>query len=103
MIRTVPLLMGLTLALAIQATSAHAATRDEIAQLATSHQGDFNYWQKDSPTVSKLKAYVDQVTDTKANTFVPIENRIAVFDVDGTLIDERGPFYLDPKFSFHVT
>lgn len=101
MIRTVPLLMGLTLALAIQATSAHAATRDEIAQLATSHQGDFNYWQKDSPTVSKLKAYVDQVTDTKANTFVPIENRIAVFDVDGTLIDERGPFYLDWLIFLH--
>lgn len=101
MIRTVPLLMGLTLALAIQATSAHAATRDEIAQLATSHQGDFNYWQKESPTVSKLKAYVDQVTDTKANTFVPIENRIAVFDVDGTLMDERAPFYFDWLIFLH--
>lgn len=66
MIRTVPLLMGLTLAIAIQSTSVHAASRQEIAQLATSHQSDFNYWQKESPTVSKLKAYVDRVTGTKA-------------------------------------
>lgn len=95
MIKTLPLLMGLTLAIAIQSTSAHAASRQEMAQLATSHQGDFNCWQKESPTVSKINAYVSQVTDTKAKTFVPIENRIAVFDVDGTLMDERAPFYFD--------
>ena len=78
MIRTVPLLMGLTLALTIQATSAHAATRDEIVQLAASQQSSFHYWKKDSTTISKLKAYVNQVTNPKAKTFVPIENRIAV-------------------------
>lgn len=87
--------MGLTLALTIQATSAHATTRDEIAQLATSNQSTFDYWQKDSPTVRKLKTYVSQATDSKAKTFVPIENRIAVFDVDGTLMDERAPIYFD--------
>lgn len=101
MIRTVPLLMGLTLALTIQATSAHAATRDEIAQLAATQQSSFHYWQKDSATIGKLKTYVDQVTDAKAKTFVPVENRIAVFDVDGTLMDERAPFYFDWLIFLH--
>lgn len=101
MIRTVPLLMGLTLALAIQVTSAHAATRDEIAQLAAPQQSSFHYWKKDSATIDKLKAYVNQVTNPKTKTFVPIENRIAVFDVDGTLLDERGPFYFDWMIFLH--
>ncbi len=99
--KTLPLLMGLTLAIAIQSTSAHAATRDEIAQLAAPQQSSFHYWEIDSVTVKKLKSYVSQVIDTKAKTFVPIENRIAVFDVDGTLLDERGPFYFDWMIFLH--
>ena len=54
------------------------------------------YWAKDSKVVTSLKDYVSKVTNPndKAN-FIPEKDRIAVFDMDGTLVCETYFTYYD--------
>ena len=54
---------------------------------------DFTNWVDGSQPVSALKAYVKTVTDEKSKDFIPVEDRIAVFDLDGTLYCETFPIY----------
>ena len=48
-------------------------------------------WQ-DTPLKTRILTYLNTVTDTQAKAFVPVEDRIAVFDNDGTLWSEK-PMY----------
>ena len=53
------------------------------------------YWNADSPAMASIVSFVREVTDEKSERFVPEEDRIAVFDMDGTLYGERFPTYFD--------
>ncbi len=73
-----------------------AAARDEIAAVNVNANGsNFRYWQQDSAALAKLRAYVEAVTNLQNPEFIPIRDRIAVFDVDGTLACETAPFCFD--------
>ena len=52
------------------------------------------YWKADSPGMASLVSFVHAVSDERSESFVPEEERIAVFDMDGTLYGERFPTYL---------
>ena len=53
----------------------------------------------DGKTKEAILNYVASVTDPNQATFVPVEERIAVFDNDGTLWSER-PLYFQGLFAF---
>ena len=53
----------------------------------------FSYWNDDSKVVSELKTFVENVTDKNSKDFVPVNERIAVFDMDGTIYCETDPTY----------
>ena len=53
----------------------------------------FTYWTEDAEAITELKAYVKAVTDEKSADFIPVEDRIAIFDLDGTLYCETFPIY----------
>ena len=53
----------------------------------------FNAWVDNSEPVKALKEYVEDVTNQKSQNFIPTEDRIAVFDLDGTLYCETFPIY----------
>ncbi len=53
------------------------------------------YWAEDAPALASILAYVESVADKASELYVPIEDRIAVFDFDGTLFGERFPTYFD--------
>lgn len=59
------------------------------------------YWRADSPTMASIVSYVSAVTDEKNESYVPPEERIAVFDMDGTLYGERFPTYFDECLLLH--
>ena len=59
------------------------------------------FWTKDSPTIASLTAFVASVTDPASDSFLPEENRIAVFDFDGTLYGELFPTYFDVCLFLH--
>ena len=54
------------------------------------------YWAADSAAAESLRSYVSKVTDEKdTENFIPVEDRIAVFDMDGTLTCETYYTYYD--------
>ena len=80
------------------ATGTQAATRDELAAIKVSKGGNFRYWTKNSAALKELRTYVKDVTNKGSKNFIPVEDRIAVFDMDGTLLCETAPFYFDWMF-----
>ena len=52
-------------------------------------------WNDDAPAKAALLEYVGSVTKKGAANYIPPENRIAVFDFDGTLFCETDPTYFD--------
>ena len=69
-----------------------AATRAEIAQISVNKKGtDFKYWNKDAASYQALTAYMKDVTNPKSKNFIPKEDRIAVYDMDGTFLCETAP------------
>ena len=50
------------------------------------------YWTEGSPAMESLNEYLLAVTDSTSPDFIPVEDRVAVFDLDGTLMCETYPF-----------
>ena len=72
-----------------------AMPRDEIAAIQVKKAKDFKFWAKDSAAKQKLIEYVSDITNKKSKNYIPVEDRIAVFDVDGTIACETAPFCFD--------
>ena len=81
--KTVTLFIVCVMICGIFAGCAQDPTNDEI----------FTAWVDDSEPVAALKEYVEDVTNEKSKNFIPVEDRIAVFDLDGTLYCETFPIY----------
>ena len=52
-------------------------------------------WTDDARAKKELTAYIEAVTDPESRDFIPETDRIAVFDLDGTLFCETDPNYFD--------
>lgn len=76
-------------------TKVDALPRDQIAAIQVKKPSDFKYWTKNSVAKQKLVEFVKDVTNKKSKNFIPIKDRIAVFDVDGTIACETAPFCFD--------
>lgn len=55
--------------------------QEEIVQLVS--------WADDSASKAAIIEFVKNVTDEKNEKYVPVENRIATFDMDGTIVAEK--------------
>ena len=58
-------------------------------------EAQFEQWNADAPALNALIEYVEAVTDASSPDYIPEEDRIAVFDMDGTLMGELYPTYLE--------
>ena len=75
--------------LAVLGIKASRQTKAKTAPLST-------YWTEGSPVAQSLRDYVAKVTDPKdTSNFIPEKDRIAVFDMDGTLTCETYYTYYD--------
>ena len=52
-------------------------------------------WKEDSSALASLKEFVGASVDKNSEGYIPPEDRIAVFDMDGTLLGERFPTYFN--------
>ena len=52
-------------------------------------------WKEDSESMKSIVEFVRNSADEKSDGFIPEEDRIAVFDMDGTLYGERFPTYFN--------
>ena len=71
--------------LAMLAMPAMAAPEEDI----------FADWNKDAPALKALIEFVEAVTDESSPDYIPPADRIATFDMDGTLCGELYPTYLE--------
>ena len=61
----------------------------------TTEEEVFAQWNEDAPALNALIEYVEAVTDPESPDYIPEMDRIAVFDMDGTLMGELYPTYLE--------
>ncbi|MBQ7505229.1 MAG: haloacid dehalogenase-like hydrolase [Ruminococcus sp.] len=67
----------------------------------TKEQDALSLWTKDAPLKKELTEFIKATTDKASKDFIPVEDRIAVFDMDGTLCCETDPGYFDHKLLYH--
>ena len=76
-----------------------APAADETAAETQTNTIDANemlsLWNEGAPAREQLIAYMDAITKEGSPDYIPVENRIAVFDFDGTLFCETDPNYFD--------
>lgn len=74
-----------------------SASADASASIASSVDPAtaFPSWNADSDSLQALVSFVAEATDETSDGYVPPEDRIATFDMDGTLISEKAPVYID--------
>ena len=84
--------------LAVLSITAFAQTNPETTDVG---DPDLPFWTEDSLTTMSIKNYVADVTDESSENFIPVKDRIAVFDFDGTLYGELYPTYFDTTMFVH--
>ena len=58
-------------------------------------------WAEGAEAKEKLISYMNAITDESSPDYIPPEDRIAVFDLDGTLFCETDPNYFDYNLLVH--
>ena len=81
--------------------SANAASREEIAAINVQTAADFKYWNDDSPTKQKIIQFVEEAKNPYSGNYIPPEDRIATFDMDGTFYCETAPLYFQEMMFFY--
>ena len=77
------------------------ADETETAEATEATEDPLSLWADDAPLKKELVAYVEAVTDESSEDFIPVEDRVATFDFDGTLFCETDPNYFDYTLLVH--
>ncbi len=81
--------------LSANSNNANTASRSVTDKTAMSTGSDpLSLWNDNAKLKTELTSYVKSVTKEGAD-YIPAEDRIAVFDFDGTLFNETDPYYFD--------
>ena len=94
--RTGAWIIGLSLACLILCARSIATEYSQGSVIQKEEAGEAvllgEYWSEGSGPAESLNEYIVSVTDKNSPDYIPTENRIAVFDLDGTLMCETYPF-----------
>ena len=92
-------LLGALFMLAFAFTAnAGTVSRDSAAEAG---KAELQYWSEGSPAAASIKEYVEAAVDEESAGYIPVEDRIAVFDLDGTIIGELHPSYFEYMMFIH--
>ena len=83
------LLLSIVMVLSVSTVLAETVSETE------KNKDAFSQWNADAPALNALIDYVEAVTDESSPDYIPEADRIAVFDMDGTLMGELYPTYLE--------
>ncbi len=75
--------------------------QDVEVTTAEEEKAELEYWSEGSEAAASIRDYVEKVTDEGSDAFIPVEDRIAVFDLDGTLMGELYPSYFEYMMFIH--
>ena len=102
-----PLIVAFLVGAAIAAIVTVAVFTNQPAGESGSQNADVNVaeafpsWNADSESLAELIAFVKDVTDPASANYVEPADRIATFDMDGTIICEKAPVYIDYMLTMH--
>ncbi|MCR5727212.1 MAG: haloacid dehalogenase-like hydrolase [Lachnospiraceae bacterium] len=65
------------------------------------HSELLSLWEADAPAKQAIVSYMEAITDENSKDYIPVEDRIAVFDMDGTVYCETDPNYFDHLLLAH--
>ena len=74
---------------------------EEIVEPVEEEVSWLSLWKEDAEAKVWLEDFMKDITDENSANFIPVENRIAVFDLDGTLFCETDPVYFDHMLFMH--
>ena len=84
-----------------------AVTTEELAAFLSklgNSADPLSLWTDDAALKTELTAYMAAITDPASRDYIPVPDRIAVFDMDGTVFCETDPVYFDHMlFLYRVT
>ena len=82
-----------------------AASQDDTTSDLTASSVDyakaFPSWNPDSKSLAELVDFVADCTDGSSPDYLDPADRIATFDMDGTIISEKAPVYVDYCLTMH--
>ena len=81
--------------------TAAATAAEQTGQEVISGEEALSLWTADAKAKEELISYIEAITDENSEDFIPVKNRIAVFDLDGTLFCETDPNYFDYTLLVH--
>ena len=67
----------------------------DVSDNAVDYTEVFPSWEQDSPALAELVDFVTACTDESSPDYLEPADRIAVFDMDGTILCEKAPVYID--------
>ena len=96
----------LVIALIIVSSLYYISLKDNNAkmineEIVSKNKNVLSLWNDSSRLKIELTTYMNVITDKNSKDFIPVENRIAVFDMDGTLCCETDPGYFDHKLLYY--
>lgn len=74
---------------------------EKVEYRATDPALDFPSWNADSKTLQKLISFVEDACNESSASYVEPKDRIATFDMDGTIVCEKAPVYIDYCLLMH--
>jgi FMN phosphatase YigB (HAD superfamily) len=81
--------------------TAQAPAEAEPETAAPSADEALSLWTEDAPARRALTAFVEEAVKEGGKGYIPVDRRIAVFDLDGTLFCETDPNYFDYTLLVH--
>ena len=84
------------------ATNAQSSVTETVAATEAAKSEDaLSLWTDSAPLKKQLTDFMKSITAEGSNDFIPVKDRIAVFDMDGTLCCETDPGYFDHKLLYY--
>ena len=80
---------------------ANTAGVNPFASIDIFSASDLNLWKDESRLKTELEEYMIDITNPNSENFIPVKDRIAVFDFDGTLFCETDPVYIDHRLMYY--
>ena len=81
--------------------SSSASSASESVEESVDTAKALSMWTDNAPLKKELTQYMKSITDVNSKDYIPVEDRIAVFDFDGTLFCETDPVYFDYRLFYH--
>ncbi len=79
----------------VSAVSAPAEPAEPASAQMLDYAEVFPSWAADSPSLAALVSFVTDATNELSPDYLEPAERIAVFDMDGTILCEKAPVYID--------